>query len=231
MPDTSRHLPIATLREGPLHAALKRWMARPGDRVEVPLDGMQIDLMRGDLLIEIQTGTFTPLRRKLDRLLDDHEVRVVHPVAIDKWIVRLDDQGEVLGRRRSPKRGRLENAFAQLVSIARLLDHPRLTLDLVLTQEDEVRQHAPGRVWRRKGWVIVERRLVDVLDVRHLATGDDFRALLPDGLPSPFTTGDVAEGLGIARDLARQLVYCLREAGFVEAVGKRGHARAYVLPS
>ena len=47
---------IATLREGPLHAALKAWYRQPGDGVEVPVDCSQVDLVRGGLLVEIQTG-------------------------------------------------------------------------------------------------------------------------------------------------------------------------------
>ena len=56
---------IGTLRERPLHASLKRWYARPGDRVEVAVDGYVVDLVRGDLLIEIQTRGFATLRPKL----------------------------------------------------------------------------------------------------------------------------------------------------------------------
>ena len=39
---------IGELREGPLHAALKRWYARPGDVLEAPLAGFVIDIVRGD---------------------------------------------------------------------------------------------------------------------------------------------------------------------------------------
>lgn len=47
---------IGRLNEGPLHAALKRWCARPGDRLEAVVDGYVIDIVRADLLLEIQTG-------------------------------------------------------------------------------------------------------------------------------------------------------------------------------
>ena len=43
------------LREKPLHAGVKRWYAEDGDRIEVPIGGYVIDLVRGDLLIEVQT--------------------------------------------------------------------------------------------------------------------------------------------------------------------------------
>ena len=41
-PQQSNH--ISTLNEKPLHAGLKEWYARPGDRIEVPVDGFLIDI-------------------------------------------------------------------------------------------------------------------------------------------------------------------------------------------
>ncbi|HAX81656.1 MAG TPA: hypothetical protein DCY40_03685 [Actinobacteria bacterium] len=63
---------IGSLNEKPLHAALKEWYRRRGDLVEVATDGFVVDLVRAGLLIEIQTGSFAAMRRKLDRLLDAH---------------------------------------------------------------------------------------------------------------------------------------------------------------
>jgi hypothetical protein len=104
---TSPHRPIATLKEGPLHAGLKRWYAREGDR------------------------------------------------------------------------------------------------------------HEPGRVRHRRGWVIVERRLVGVVESRFFGDERDLLQLLPAGLPTPFTTAD----LDVARDLAQKMAYCLREAGTIHVEG------------
>jgi hypothetical protein len=88
---------IGVMREGPLHAALKTRLADPGDRLEVPVGRFVVDLVRADgELVEIQTGGFGPLGRKLDALLDEHRVRIVHPVAAERRIVRVDDGGEVL---------------------------------------------------------------------------------------------------------------------------------------
>ena len=54
---------IGTLNEGALHAQLKDWYRRPGDRIERVVDGFVVDLVRAELLVEIQTGGFAPLRR------------------------------------------------------------------------------------------------------------------------------------------------------------------------
>jgi hypothetical protein len=171
-----RRRAIATLREGPLHAALKSWYREPGDGTEVPVDGLQIDLVRGDLLIEIQTCSVASIRGKLERLLPRHPVRLVHPVPAVTWIVRVGgEKRRELGRRRSPRPGRLEDAFGELVGLRGLLAHPNLSVELLVTHEEEVRELQPGRAWRRNGWVVVERRR----EARHPAGPGAEDGLLP----------------------------------------------------
>lgn len=219
---------IGTLREKPLHASLKRWCSRPGDRVEVAVDGFVIDLVREDLLIEIQTRGFSSMKKKVATLLDlGHHVRIVHPVPIDRWIVKVDDAGAVLSKRRSPKHGQPTDIFAELVSFPDLMLHPNLAIEVLLTLEEEYRCHTPGRAWRRNGWIVAERRLVDVVDSLLLEHIGDLTALLPDGLPATFTTADLSEKLGRPRRAAQQMAYCLRETGALVAVGKRGNFVEY----
>lgn len=219
---------IGTLREKPLHASLKRWYALPGDRQEVPVDGFVIDLVRDDLLIEIQTRGFSSMKKKVSALLEaGHRVRIVHPIAVDRWIVRLDTDGTILGRRRSPRHGDVTDVFAELVSFPSLLASPLLEIEVILTQEDEYRVHTPGRSWRRKGWSVMERRLIEVIDTALCRDSGDLLALLPADLPQVFTTADLALALERPRRLAQQMTYCLKHAGVIDAVGKEGNAVIY----
>jgi hypothetical protein len=219
---------IGTLREKHLHASLKRWYTRPGDRAEVTVDAYVIDLVRDDLLIEIQTRGFSELRPKVTALLAaGHRVRIVHPIAVDRWIVRVDADGTFLGRRRSPSHGDLADLAPALVSVPDLLAHPGFAVEVLLTTEEEYRRYEPGRCWRRRGWTVVERRFIDVVDRVLLAHPADLLGLLPDGLPERFTTADIALGLGRPPRIAQQLAYCLRRLRLIEAVGKRGRAVEY----
>jgi len=219
---------IGMLNEGPLHAALKNWYAGPDDRLEVPVDGRQIDIVQGDLLVEIQTGSFSAMRKKLDSLLPQHSVRVVHPVPVQKWIVRVAADGRtVLGKRKSPKTGRLEDVFTELVSLASALSHPRFSLHILLTHEEEVRQFIPGRKRRRKGWATVERRLVAVVESHLIQKPADLAKLVPTAITADFTTLDLAQHMQLPRGLAQKAAYCLRAAGVIEVQGKRGNARVY----
>jgi hypothetical protein len=221
---------IGSLNEQPLHAALKAWYARPGDRMEADVDGYIIDIVRDDLLIEIQTTSFGKLSRKLCDLLARHRVRLVYPVAQEKWIVRLaDDEQTRLGRRKSPVRGTFAHLFGQLVSFPGLLADPNLALDVLLIQEEELRRHEPGRAWRRKGWVTHQRHLLEVVDRRLFRGPADLLSLLPPDLPVRFTTADLAKGMGQRRRLAQQAAYCLREVGAIAQVGKQGNALLYEL--
>lgn len=219
---------IGTLREKPLHASLKRWYSRTGDGVEVAVDGFVIDLVRRDLLIEVQTRNFSAMKKKVTTLLGlGHRVRIVHPIPVDKWIVKVAGDGTVLSRRRSPKHGSPIDVFAELVSFPDLLAQPNLDIDVILTDEEEYRRHTPDRSWRRKGWSVEERRLIDVVGTLLISDADDLAALLPTGLPEPFTTADLALGLGRPRRAAQQMAYCLRIAGVIVAAGKSGNAVEY----
>ena len=196
---------ISTLNESPLHAALKAWYAQPGDRLEVEVEGFIIDIVRDELLIEIQTGNLSSLKRKLPSLADGHPVRLVVPIPREKWIVRLAEDGRgTLGRRRSPKRGQIEDVFGELVSLPRLLAHPNFSLEVLLTQEEELRRYDGTRAWRRRGWVTHERRLLEVAYRR---------AVRPEGNPDArrliervFTPAD-ADWRGLGRLPASGLVF------------------------
>jgi hypothetical protein len=240
---------IGTLREKSLHAALKQHYAKKNDVVEAKLDGYSIDIVRGDVrgdvrgnmrgqgkgrqrqrqreLIEIQTRSFASAKRKLQDLVQRHKVLLVHPIAQEKTIVRYDANGVLLARRRSPKRGCIEDVFVELVSFPELLAHPNFALEVVLTHEEEV-QHDDGRgSWRRGGRSIFDRRLVEIVAVLHFDAPSDFLQRLPAALPAQFTNAELAQHLGKPRWLASKMTYCLWRMGALEKVGKRGKANVF----
>jgi hypothetical protein len=170
------------------------------------------------------------MRRKFDQLLDAHPMRLVHPVAAEKWIVKLDHDGRETSRRRSPKRGIPTDVCGELVSFPTLLSHPNFSLEILLVTEEEVRTPDSKKGWRRGGYVIEERRLVDVMGRLTIDSPQDLVALLPADLPDPFTTADLAERLGRSRHLAQEVAYCVRESGAVAVVGRDRRGILYRVP-
>lgn len=219
---------IGELGEGPLHAAVKHWLARPGDRLEVPTGRWVIDLVRADgELVEIQTGGFGPLGPKLDGLLDHHRMRIVYPVPAERRIVRVDTDGVILSERRSPKsRGALE-VFDRLVAFPSLVGHPNLVVEVLLCREDHIRAPTPVRSGRRTKDPGV-RHLREVLGRHEIRQPFDALDLLGAELPAhAFSTADLALLLRAPTVLAQRIVYCLRLMDLVEPAGKRGPAPLY----
>ncbi len=230
MPRKSSSSIIGVLNEQPLHAALKRRYASPGAALEVSVDGFVIDVVRGDLLLEIQTGSFSVVKEKMARLATRHPLRLIYPIAREKWLLKLPKQkGGETKRRKSPKRGRLEEVFKELVSFPELLREETFSLEVVFIQEEEVRRWDPARGWRKHGWVTVERRLLDVVERHLFCEPADFATVVPKGLPERFTTADLAQAMDGPRYLAQKMAYCLRKMGVMTQVGMRGRSKLYTM--
>lgn len=208
------HPGIGGLNESSLHRSLKEYVAAPGDRFEVEVDGFVIDIVRGDLLIEIQTTRLASMAAKLERLLVSHDIRIVVPLA---QIRRLEQPGRP--PRRSPISAGRWNIFDHLVGLPTLVDNPRLDLLTLVVEETELRSgHEMVRRGRRGR--TLDRRLDAVLEEHVITSTDDLVRVLPDDLDEPFTTADLAARAGLKRPLAQRACYVLRHNGAIEQVGR-----------
>jgi hypothetical protein len=206
---------IGTLNEGSLHAALKADYALPGDEFEVPLDGFVIDIRRPDLLIEIQTGSFAAMGNKLDRLLGEHRMLLVYPIAVETYLEKPGAKP-----RKSPTRGSIYDLFEELVSIPTLLDHPNLSLEVALVSVSKVQVPDPSVRRGRGGFRTTDRVLREIIERRRFDQSVDLLELVPDDLPATFTTADLAGHAGVDRDVAQRMAYCLRPLGLFHERGR-----------
>ena len=213
---------IGTLNESSLHAQLKDLLVERGDEQEVELDGFVIDIRRRDLLIEVQTGSFGAMGRKLDMLLAEHRMLLVHPVAVATYLQRPGARP-----RRSPRKGSLWSVLDELVSIPTLLDHPNLALEVWLVTVDRVQEPDPKARRGRGGWRTVDKRLRSVEARHRFEDTNDLAALLPDDLPERFTTADMAATGAMNRDAAQKLAYCLRALERIELVDRKRAGHVY----
>jgi hypothetical protein len=218
---------IGSLNEGPLHLALKALYSVEQSVQEVPIGPYVADVLHPDAVVyEIQTAGFGKLREKLPALLASHRVVLVHPVARTRYLHRLIDEPDLVPRaRRSPKRGRVADVLVELVSIPDLLAHPNFELEVVLVELDEYRRAARRR--RGDGWVVVQRRLREVVGRERFRGPEDLFRLLSAPLPEPFSTRELAVAMAAPRALAQKLAFCLRACGVIEPCGKEGNAILY----
>lgn len=218
---------IGRLNETELHEQLKHLYAADDGAIEQEIDGFVVDVVRPDEIVEIQTRGLARLRRKLEALAGTHRVRVVHPIAAETVICKLSDTGDVRSSRRSPRKGRPEEVFRELTSIADLLPHPRITIDVVLVRAVETRIDDGKGSWRRRGVSIVARQLGAVVDTRSLRTALDYLSFLPESVEARFTNTDLIRESGLRYRDAQPLTSALRKMGLIRIVDKRGREQLY----
>ena len=232
--------------ETTLHRQLKLLHAPLAD-CEVSIQGYRIDAVVDKCLIEIQCGSLHALREKVRTLLKSHDVVVVKPLAVKKVLWTLSDPKKSkktdlsairssnppelpesqFTTRLSPRHETVWDLFGDLVHFVDVFPHPRLTLQVVLTEQVELRQPRAKRRRRDKGYFVADRKLTSVVSTHNFQSAEDLLALLPSTLPATFTTADLATAAKIPRWLAQKAAYCLRRISAVTEVGRVGRAVAY----
>ncbi|HEX5471192.1 MAG TPA: hypothetical protein VFW73_04870 [Lacipirellulaceae bacterium] len=220
--------------ETSLHRQLKEHYAGADGFTERRVDRYRIDVILDQQLIEIQLASLTAIRDKIAKLLKKHDVLVVKPIIARKHLVkRRRAGGRIVSRRRSPKQRTLLDLFEELVHFTRVYPHRRLTLEVPLIEIEEHRYPGHGRRrWHRDNDHQVEdQHLLEILEIHRFQTAGDLCRLLPPGLPRPFHTGQIADGLGVDRWVAQRMAYCLRRTGAIRTVGKSRGAWLYEEPA
>ena len=222
--------------ETSLHRQLKSLYAGAGALMEQRRQSYRIDAVVNGRLIEIQQSSLAALRAKSLVLLQDHELQIVKPIPHRTKILRLAPQkGTRRGKslrpsasepliasaRLSPKRGSLLDAFQDLVHFTKVFPHPRLTVELVLADIEELRSAGMPRRRHRGAHRVHDRRLVQVVHTFPLKESSDLWRLLAVELPETFNSSDLARSLNIPRWQAQQIAYCLRECKAAEAVVRK----------
>jgi hypothetical protein len=152
-------------------------------------------------------------------------VLVVHPVAAERRVVRVDERGEVVSARRSPKRDTPLAVFDELVFIPDALAREGLAVEIALTREDVV--HGPPDAKRRRRRPAGRRHLVELVERVRFSDPDELAALLPEGLAEPFTVRELAAALPSTVLRAQHAAYVLRALGLIAPAGKRARAPLY----
>jgi hypothetical protein len=218
---------IGTISESSLHRDLKFYYTGPDGETETEVAGFVADGInaKGEY-IEVQTGSFGPLRKKALAL--QGRLRIIHPVIITKYIEVFNLRGRRLYRRKSPRKGTQWDLFDALVYAPDLPLIPGLVIELVLVDAQEKRVQDGKGSWRRKGVSIRDRQILAVQDRITLKKPSDYNRFIPFKKKEKITSALLAQKAGISVDLARKTLYVLAKIGIVEKTGKQGNAVVYV---
>jgi len=151
------------LMETSLHRELKEFYCDDAAAREVSVRGYRVDAIVDGVLIEIQQASLSALRHKTKALLETHRVIVVKPLSALKTIIRLKSHGgPTAWTRVSPRHETLYHLFDDFVHFVHVFPHPQLTLEVLLTEQEETRVPRPKRRFRAKDFTVADRRLIAV---------------------------------------------------------------------
>jgi hypothetical protein len=215
------------MTETSLHSILKDWYSLANDKVEVKVDGFVVDIVRDDLLIEIQTKNFYAIKKKLWSLVKNHNIRLVHPIAKRKWIIR-ELYNNVISRRKSPKKGQLIDLFDELIRIPHIIAEDNFSLEILMIEEEEVRINDRKGSWRRRGESVLDRKLLEVISRIEFKNKTDFLRFIPDSLKEPFSNKTLAKEALIPIRKSRKITYCLKKMNVIREIGKNRNELLFV---
>ncbi|MCL2601800.1 MAG: hypothetical protein FWD91_03195 [Treponema sp.] len=219
---------IGTQNESSLHKALKLHYTGSEGAVEAPVGGYICDgrTSRGEL-IEVQCGSFAPLKEKVAELALKHKIKVIHPIIAEKYIELYDTSGILLHRRKSPRKGSEWDLFYALMYAPLLPLLKNFSIELAFVEIVERRENDGKGSWRRKKVSITGKTLQAVRGSLVLAKPKDYNRFIPFKKSESFTVRTFAEKAGIDKVLAEKTLYVLTKLGLTQRTGRKGRAHVY----
>ena len=237
---------IGVEKESSLHKTLKFHYAGSPNRLEVPCGSYVCDGISGKgELIEVQIGSFGPIKEKVRSLCEENKLRIIHPIIVNKTISVYDKDNKFIRSRRSPRSGSPWDLFNALIYDPILPSIKNIRIELVLIDLEEVRIMDGRGSWKRKGARIKEKHLTGFHDSIELADLRDYYRFVPFEKEETFTAKSLAERIsprkpssktpagfevnssGISLVLARKTLYVLLKLGLIERTGKEKQAWVY----
>lgn len=185
---------INTYNESDLHATLKKIYALESNgTTEVKLDDTPwiCDILdENGNVIEIQTSNLSALTEKAGYILETgRKLRIIHPIAETKWIELYDTSGELLHRKKSPKKANFYDSLRGMTQICTLFLNVNLELEILYCEISELRRKTAGlsqnhTKTRRhlKDWVPMGKRLEKITRKERFSTKEDWEKLIPESL-------------------------------------------------
>ncbi len=220
---------IGTIGEKALHAIIKSYYDDDKDNHEVDVCGFVADIKCGDKIIEIQTSSFDRLNKKLEKYLNDYDVTVVYPIALNKNIIWIDPQtGDVVAKNKSNKRGRATEFLFEASKIRGYINNDNLHFEILLIDMDEYKLldgYGPDRKRRCTKLYKMPSELRECVVING---ADDVRKILPPEITDGrFTFAEFEKYIKMKDRRARYSLNTLIEYGIVREVDKSGRAKIY----
>lgn len=222
----AREQVIGIQKEKILHRTLKYFLCEDESFHEVKIPKLTSGFLYADIKInnhiyEIQTRNFNALRDKLDEFLKKYQVTIVHPIAYEKNVFKIDEDNKIVSKKKSPKKGNPLELFYELYKIKSYLQNELLSFKIIMINIDEYRKIVAKKHYRSSGYirqVQIPKEIIRIIDLKNKG---DYLSLL-DGYPLPiqFTSKEFAKCTHITQKKATVALNILTYLNVLTRVGK-----------
>lgn len=191
---------INTYMERSLHAALKKRFCPDETKHELAVGRYIADACCDGVIYEIQTGSLSPLRKKLEFYLEntDFNIVVVHPVAKNRRIFWMDgESGELSAAPRvSSKHENIFFGISDLYYLREFLENDRVSFCFPIMEIDEVRLLNGYGKKKKIRATSVDRLAGEIYSVEYIRNATDISDFVHPSLPDgEFTRDDLSRAL------------------------------------
>ena len=249
--DDDEYNGIGRLAEKQMHAAIKRFICPDESKHEILIDGsvgckksdteeesdkktkkrrFVADILDGNTIYEIQTGGFSPLRDKIQWILDNtsYNITVIHPIAETKWVSLINTKtGNVENRKKSPVKGKITDIAPELYFFRDFISSPRFSLVILMMEAEQYKKNIQKDGRKRPRYRKYELIPISLLRAYLFRDVSDYSIFIPDDLEEPFCVKDYSARSGIHGIDAYSIVKTLCHLGLLEPAGTLGRAAAY----
>ena len=235
---------INIYNESSLHNTLKAYYAVTKDgKMEIKLDGYIYDVVTDDgKIYEIQTKNLSKLLPKIMTTLENkRKITVVHPIVIEKKVALYDDDGNIISKRKSPKKQTIYSIFDELTGIYPVLLDKNFTLEILEIKMIEERKRTSEPVQSKnsrrrfkKDWVKTNKRLEEIITTHQFKNKKDYLSLLPPNLPETFCAKDLATAFNTAGTYPKEaekkahlILWVLSRMELIEFIEIKNRSRHY----
>ncbi len=219
---------IGIQKEHNLHKVIKYMIDPTGIYHEIKINGKIADIYLNNEIYEIQTKAFNNLREKLMFFLKDCKVIICYPLICSKTINRINENGEIISIRKSPKKGKRIETLLELYKIKNFLKDENLQIMILEMDIDEYQQVVEKSYKNHHGKIRINQVPTKLHNVTYLKSTSDYKKLLPV-LPDDFTANDLAKSLKINKRSVGYVIQVLKFVDVIEVVKKDGKKHIYHL--
>lgn len=214
---------IGSIGEKTLHAVLKNYYSPNKSNQEIKVGKFVADIVDENQIIEIQTRSFSNMKKKLDFFLMDTNVLIIYPAFSIKWVQWLNPTtGELSKKHKSPKKDALYDIFWELAHIKPYLNNPKLRLQIVVMEVIEIRLLDGWSADKKRGSTRYNVIPLGLLDEIVINEKDDYTKFIPRGLDENFIRKDFEKLAGLSKKRAGTVINVLVHVGVIGKTDKRG---------